>query len=687
MTAATGVASLLRAGLGVLFADLDDDGDSDLYIANDSDPNTLYRNDGGWRLTEVGAMAGAAFTEDGQSQSGMGVAAGDYDRDGDTDLFVTNFADDYNTLYRNDRDWRFADASAAAGLIGTSRPLLGWSTGMVDFDGDGWLDLFVVNGHLYPDLRDNADGITYRQRNLLYRNDGGRFVEIDGGPDWQRPAVSRAAAAGDIDDDGDTDLIVVDMNDRPCLLRNDGGNRLAWLGLHLRSAAGTDAIGARVEVVAGADHQRAEVRRGTGFQSSQDVRLRFGLGAATAIDSVRVRWPSGRIQVLTDLSTRRYHTVHEAGEVIAGPRVAPPTPTPARAPRPAVSVAPVAIAAEHAGASATELISRGKAHYRKGRYPQAEAYLRRGLRLAPDSLQAQVNLAVVLYSGLNRGAEAARLLEEVAAKAPGRADVPLLLGKVFLSLDRTPEAVAAFGRAASLLPESYETHTWVGIAELRRGGLAAARASLERAVRLGPGEAQPHLLLAQTYDRLGRVDDARRFAARHQRLAALEDELEILHQRTLRDPGDVGALNRMGMLLLSRGELRKAGGAFREALLLDTENGPAWYGVGSVLARQGDMARAEAAFARAAAQSPDDARTLNDLGMARLQIGRLADAVEAFRRALEARDDIALVHINLGRALAGLGRRQEAHAAWTRALELEPRNREAAARIQRLNGN
>ena len=681
---AAGVESLRRAALGVLFADLDGDGDQDLYVANDSDPNTLYRNDGDWRLTEVGALAGAAFSEDGQPQAGMGVGAGDFDRDGDLDLFVTNFADDYNTLYRNDGTGRFTDASAAAGLVMDSRPLLGWSTAFVDFDNDGWLDLFVSNGHLYPQLAAHEGGLSYPQANLLYRNRKGRFAPADGGPGWDRRTVGRAAAVGDLDDDGDADLLLVDLNERPTLLLNDGGNRRPWVGLRLLDAAGTVAVGARVELFSGGSRQTAEVRAGHGFQSSHDPRLLFGLGAAGRVDSLRVRFASGRQRRLGSLETRRYHTLREgAAAAVAGLPVPPPEGGPAAVPRrplPTVEVRP-----EDRQLPASGLVARGKALYREGRYEQAEAYLRRGLELAPDSLQARVNLAVVLYAGLGRPREAAGLLSAVAQGAPERADVHLLLGKVHLSLDRTPEAASAFARAAELSPHSYEVFTWLGVARLREGDLAGARQALERAVRLGPGQPRPHLLLAQVYDRLGRTAEARRLAARHGRLAELDRDLEVLRQRSLRDPSDLTSRTRLGNLLLARGDVPAAGAAFREALALDAAHSPAWYGLASVLVRYGDMARAEQALMRATAHRPEDPRAWNDLGMTRLQLGRAGDALKAFRRALALRDDVALVHANLGRALLALERPSEARRALERALELEPGNRETAEILRGLD--
>ncbi len=681
MSLATGVASLRRAGLGVLFADLDGDGDQDLYVANDSDPNTLYRNDGDWRLTEHGALAGAAFTEDGQPQAGMGVDAGDYDRDGDLDLVVTNFADDYNTLYENDGAGRFTDASASAGLVADSRPLLGWSTAFVDFDNDGWLDLFVSNGHLYPQIAAHEGGLSYPQADLLHRNWKGRFTRADGGPGWDRRAVGRAAAVGDLDDDGDADLLFVDLNERPTLLLNDGGNRHAWVGLRVLDAAATVAVGARVELFSGGARQIAEVRAGRGFQSSHDPRLLFGLGAAGRIDSLRVRFPSGRQQRLGSLETRRYHTLREGATPVAGLPVPAPAVGPAAAARPAAAVD---LPPGDRRRPAAELVARGKALYLEGRYRQAEAYLRRAMEMAPDSLQVRVNLAVVLHAGLGRAREAAELLSAVARAAPGRADVHLLLGKVHLSLDQASEAASAFARAAELSPRSYEAFTWVGVARLREDDLAGARQALERAVRLGPGQPRPHLLLAQVLDRLGRTSEARRLAARHARLAELDRDLEVLRQRSLRDPSDLPSRTRLGNLLLARGDLAAAGAAFQEALALEGAHGPAWYGLASVLVRYGDMAGAEEALRQATTHGPGDPRAWNDLGMTRLQLGRAEDALRAFRRALALRDDVALVHANLGRALLALKRTSEARRALERALELDPGDRQAAEMLRAL---
>jgi len=312
VSASTGIGATRLPALGVVFGDLDGDGDQDLYVANDGEPNLLYRNDGAWSLVDIAATAGVAYNAHGMAQAGMGAHAGDYDGDGDLDLFVTNFSDDYNTLYRNDGG-RFADVTEVSGLGQTALPHMGWGTGFVDFDNDGWLDLFVANGHLHPELDRSFSGMFYAQPNLLYRNQAGTYAEIgaSSGAVWRIEKVSRAAAVGDYDNDGDADLFVMNLNDAPTLLRNEsgGGN---WLGLELTGVeSNADGIGARVRLRAGARHLVREVQRGYGFQGQNDVRLLFGLGSNERVDEIVIRWPSGRRQVLVEPPLRRYLAVRE----------------------------------------------------------------------------------------------------------------------------------------------------------------------------------------------------------------------------------------------------------------------------------------------------------------------------------------------------------------------------------------
>ncbi len=280
-------------GLGVVMGDLDDDGDLDVYVANDQTPNNLYRNDGGFRFAEIGLEAGLAFNEDGRAQAGMGVALGDYDNDGRLDVVVTNFSHDYNTLYRSTGDGWFSDESFAAGVAEPSYGLLGWGAGFADFDRDGWLDVLVVNGHVYPEVEGPVTDSEYAQPALLLKNLGnGVFVPA---PDdaLATPRVFRGAAFGDWDGDGDPDVVATVMNDRQALFRNESvGN--GWVGFHVvgRSAARA-AAGARIELLAGGPRQIREVRSSGSYLSANDFRAFFGLGPSPGPVRARVRWLSG----------------------------------------------------------------------------------------------------------------------------------------------------------------------------------------------------------------------------------------------------------------------------------------------------------------------------------------------------------------------------------------------------------
>ncbi|MGH2668768.1 MAG: FG-GAP repeat domain-containing protein, partial [bacterium] len=222
--------------LGAVFSDLDLDGDLDLYVANDSVPNFLYRNDGRGRFTEIGTVAGVAYNEDGRSQASMGVDSGDYDNDGLPDLFITNFSHDYATLYHNEGGLLFLDLSLVSGIGTATLSTLGWGTGFLDYDHDGLKDLFLANGHVYTDIDRANLGTTWKQPNQLFRNEGGgRFREVtaEAGPGLQERHSARGSAFGDLDNDGDLDVVVNNIDETPSLLRNDGGSARPWIGFLL----------------------------------------------------------------------------------------------------------------------------------------------------------------------------------------------------------------------------------------------------------------------------------------------------------------------------------------------------------------------------------------------------------------------------------------------------------------------
>ncbi len=302
-------------GLGAVWSDLDLDGDLDLFVASDSTPNYLYRNEGQGRFTEVGTVAGVAYNEEGRSQAGMGVDAGDYDNDGLPDLVVTNFSHDYSTLYHNEGRLMFQDVSLVSGFGPPTLPTLGWGVGFLDYDDDGLKDIFLANGHVYPGIDAANIGTTWKQRCQLFHNNGdGRFSEVTAraGPALQELHSSRGAAFGDLDNDGDIDIVVNHIDEAPGLLRNDGQGANHWIGFRLVGARpNRGAIGARVTVVTGDLRQMSEIHAGSSHNSNSDPRLHFGLGSRSVAERVEIRWPLGRVQALTNLPADRYHTLRE----------------------------------------------------------------------------------------------------------------------------------------------------------------------------------------------------------------------------------------------------------------------------------------------------------------------------------------------------------------------------------------
>jgi enediyne biosynthesis protein E4 len=290
-------------GLGVMWTDFDDDGWLDIFVANDATPNYAYRNNRDGTFTEMGFMLGVAVDENGVEQGSMGVSIGDYDRDGRLDLIVTNFADQYNTIYRKGPDGAFTDVSRDTKTADVSLPFVGWGVKFLDYDNDGWLDLLVVNGHVYPQVEGAFPGGMYGQRRLFYRNSrDGTFVEVGSSiPALAVRRVSRGAAFGDYDDDGDVDVIINEIDGAPALLRNDGGSKAGhWISLKLEGTkSNRNAAGARVELKAGGLTQVDEVHAGDSYISHSDWRLHFGLGAATTVDEITIRWPGGAVEKLT----------------------------------------------------------------------------------------------------------------------------------------------------------------------------------------------------------------------------------------------------------------------------------------------------------------------------------------------------------------------------------------------------
>jgi hypothetical protein len=324
VTRAAGLVNLELKSLGVVAADLDGDGWPDLYVASDSTIQALYRNRGDGTFEDVSLQSGTGYSQDGRAQSGMGVDAGDYDGDGRFDLFITTFQDDYKTLFHNDGNLRFSDVTYAARIGQVAFNRLSWGTGFHDLDNDGWADLFVASGHVYPQV----DGArlpqeTYAQQNQILRNLGnGTFADVtgNGGPGLRVIRSSRGVAFGDYDNDGRVDAVVVNMDDHLTLLHNTTVNANHWLTVRtIGTKSNRDGIGARLRIRAGGRDQVREVKTSGSYASASDPRVHFGLGGAGRIESLEVKWPSGARQVFVDVPVDRLVVVHEGEGLRSAP--------------------------------------------------------------------------------------------------------------------------------------------------------------------------------------------------------------------------------------------------------------------------------------------------------------------------------------------------------------------------------
>ncbi len=314
-------------GLGVVWSDFNNTGRPDIYVANDSTPNFLYKNEGKGRFTEIGLESGTAVSNDGSEQGSMGVAVADYNHTGRFSLYVTNFVDENNVLYQNLGNYDFREVSYEAGVGLDTLPYVKWGDAFVDLDNDGWEDLIAVNGQVYPQVDTLPSGARYRQPKNLFMNErNGNFCEAtrQAGPAIDEPRVSRGLAVADLDNDGNVDIVVSDIDGSPMILHNNGIPGSHWVSFEL---AGTKsnrlALGARVTLTAGGITQTDEIRSGGSYISQNDLRLHFGLAVATRIDSVEIRWPSGAVEKLTNLPADRFYPVLEGSGVVNPEKIWP----------------------------------------------------------------------------------------------------------------------------------------------------------------------------------------------------------------------------------------------------------------------------------------------------------------------------------------------------------------------------
>ena len=317
-----------RYSITAVSYDFDNDGWPDIYVAVDSEPSILFHNNHDGTFTDISVMAGCAYNEDGQEQAGMGVGVADYDCDGWLDIFKTNFTDDTPDLYHNNGDGTFTDVTFVAGL-GVNTQYVCWGAGFMDYDNDGWTDIFHVTGQVYPEIESYHLDSTFKSPRLVYRNLGnGKFKDVSAqmGPGVTERFSSRGCAFGDYDNDGDLDVLILNMNDRFSLLRNDGGNKNNWIKLKLIGThCNRTAVGARARVVTRKHAQIDEVHCGTSVMSQSDLRLHFGLGDAKEIDSIEIKWPTTqKSEKFTKIEANQILTIKEGSGIIKAERLEKP---------------------------------------------------------------------------------------------------------------------------------------------------------------------------------------------------------------------------------------------------------------------------------------------------------------------------------------------------------------------------
>ena len=298
VSAKAGVANPNGKGLGASFADYDGDGFTDIFVANDSVQSFLYHNNGNGTFSEVGLLTGVGYNEDGKTFAGMGVDFSDYDNDGRSDILVTDLSNERYKLFHNNGDGTFREMTNASGLGGATLTFSGWSTHLFDYDNDGWKDLFVAQGHVMDTIEHTSPNLKYMEPPLMLRNEGGHFARVILGPAFQTDWAGRGAAFGDLDNDGDVDIVVSNLGQKASVLRNDGGNRRNWIGIQtVGTKSNRDGIGSRVKVVSASGlTQFFIVNTAIGYLSASDKRINVGLGPDSFAKMIEITWPSGIVQ-------------------------------------------------------------------------------------------------------------------------------------------------------------------------------------------------------------------------------------------------------------------------------------------------------------------------------------------------------------------------------------------------------
>ena len=662
VSTASGFGAVKGKALGVAIGDYNNDGFIDIYVANDAVPQMLFRNNGNGTFTEVATRAGVAYTEDGKAFSGMGTVFADLDDDGFPDILTTALPYEYYALFQNTGKGQFRYASVSTGLAKLTRPYGGWGIHVFDYDNDGDKEVFIANSHVMDNIEVTQPHLRTMEPPLLLKYSGKQFVNISEGAGdvFAQAWMSRGAAFGDLDNDGDIDIVISDYSGPAHFLRNEGGNRNHWIGLDLRGTkSNRDAIGAKVVLTTGAGRTHyAMVSTAGSYLSANDRRVFFGLGQEQAIREVRVRWPSGIEQALANPPIDRILKVTEGT------------------------------------ASAAEQMQRGFVLAREGKNTAAIEAFSEAVRLDPNLVEAHFSLGVLLArQGRDRYGEAMHHFLEVLRLNPADVDARVNISNLLEEEGDLKGSVAEMGKAVGSAPKNPELHLLLGRKQHKARLYAEAADSFRKALELGGSPARAHYGLGLALKYLGRPDEAAR-------------EFEVVLQS---DAHDASAHFELATVLAVQDRVPEAVAHMEKTVQLKPEMADAWAELGKLYRRQNRDSDAEKAFRTAVKLKPDSmtalyplarlsddpelfarirelktrdaeagrAGDLNTEGVTLMGQGKLDEALAAFRQAFKNDPEFAVAAYNIGVVQARRGNTREATDAFRNAIRLRPSFAEA----------
>ncbi|HXI39578.1 MAG TPA: FG-GAP-like repeat-containing protein, partial [Bryobacteraceae bacterium] len=673
--ASSGIAAVKGKALGVAFGDFNNDGWLDIYVANDSAPQMLFRNNGNGTFTEVALAAGVAYTEDGKTFSGMGTVFADLDNDGLPDILTTALPYEYYALFHNLGKGQFNYSSISTGLAKATRAYSGWGIQAFDYDNDGIKEVFVANGHVMDNIEVTQPHLHTLEPALLLKYAGSKFVDISSaaGDVFKGAWAARGAAFGDLDNDGDIDIVVSDLHAPAHLLRNEGGNRNHWIGLDLRGIkSNRDAIGAQLRLTSGDGKvQYAMVSTAGSYLSASDRRVYFGLGREQTIREIQIKWPSGAEQLVSGPNADQILKIVETAQ----------------------ATVPASTHGQSTKSEAQQRFDSGLALARQGKNPQAIAAFRDAVKLDPDLTEAHFSLGVLLARQGKPGyAEAMQHFLEVLRLHPNDVDALVNISNLLEEGGDSHAAVATMEKAVALAQGQTELLVMLGQKQDKAGQYPDAADSFRKALQSGRSLPRAQFGLGMALKHLRKFDDAGE---------AFEAVIRM-------SPGDALAHFELGSVAGEQGRFEEAAAQFAEALRLQPDMPEAYVELGRIYRAQGRTEEAAAVFRKAlgiksdqvsalyglarGSQDQEGARELfakvrelkarstesgraNDLntkGVRFMGEGHLDEALAAFRSAYSSDPSFALAAYNMGVVLAQKGELAEAAESFRAAIRLRP---------------